>query len=71
MPAAVMGVAVGGRLSVLNYQVTCNHVHLLVHDRGGDEIAHDGVSIDLAKQRPAVTPVACASERNPAANLDA
>jgi putative transposase len=24
---------------VLNYQVTCNHVHLLVLDRGGDEIA--------------------------------
>jgi REP-associated tyrosine transposase len=27
-------------LCVLNYQVTCNHVHLLVLDRGGDEIAH-------------------------------
>ncbi len=27
-------------LSVLNYQVTSNHVHLLVLDRGGDEIAH-------------------------------
>ena len=26
-------------LCVLNYQVTSNHVHLLVHDRGGDEIA--------------------------------
>ena len=26
-------------LCVLNYQVTCNHVHLLVHDRGGDAIA--------------------------------
>jgi putative transposase len=26
-------------LSVLNYQVTCNHVHLLVLDRGEDEIA--------------------------------
>jgi putative transposase len=26
-------------LSVLNYQVTSNHVHLLVLDRGGDEIA--------------------------------
>jgi len=23
-------------LCVLNYQVTCNHVHLLVQDRGGD-----------------------------------
>lgn len=27
-------------LSVLNYQVTSNHVHLLVVDRGDDEIAH-------------------------------
>ncbi len=26
-------------LCVLNYQVTCNHVHLLVWDRGGGEIA--------------------------------
>lgn len=26
-------------LCVLNYQVTCNHVHLLVQDRGGHEIA--------------------------------
>src|SRR5262249_15807410 len=26
-------------LSVLNFQVTCNPVHLLVHDRGEDEIA--------------------------------
>lgn len=26
-------------LCVLNYQVTCNHVHLLVRDRGGGEIA--------------------------------
>jgi len=26
-------------LCVLNYQVTSNHVHLLVQDRGGDEIA--------------------------------
>ena len=26
-------------LSVLNYQVTCNHLHLLVQDHGGDEIA--------------------------------
>ena len=26
-------------LAVLNYQVTSNHVHLLVLDRGGDEIA--------------------------------
>jgi putative transposase len=26
-------------LSVLNYQVTCNHIHLLVRDRGTGEIA--------------------------------
>lgn len=26
-------------LTVLNYQVTCNHVHVLVYDRGGGEIA--------------------------------
>jgi hypothetical protein len=25
-------------LCVLNYQVTCNHVHLLVRDRGAGEI---------------------------------
>jgi putative transposase len=27
-------------LCVLNYIVTCNHIHLLVRDRGGGEIAH-------------------------------
>jgi putative transposase len=27
------------RLCVLNYSVTCNHVHVLVRDRGQDEIA--------------------------------
>jgi putative transposase len=26
-------------LSVLNYNVTCNHIHLVVRDRGGGEIA--------------------------------
>jgi hypothetical protein len=26
-------------LSVLNYMVTCNHIHLLVKDTGGDVIA--------------------------------
>ena len=30
------------RVCVLNYSVTCNHVHVLVRDRGKDEIDHLG-----------------------------
>ena len=47
-------------LSVLNYQVTSNHVHLLVLDRGGDEIARSmqliagcvGRAYNRRKRRP-------------------